>query len=211
MKKYSRGILALIFLTAGGSNAFALTVLKNQEAAQYLGDVEKHFLSTPYTYDILSRSHRDAMHGRFSDGVIFNTGGGLFRFLKRKDGDHLVILDSADGRQEDPVNAEEWRKKISNNLSDDNNNPIIFLDESGKEMAVVFVGNGAKVDGKMTDDGHLQRPFCPFVGGFQNQIDSFLMRQPSDKTDQGNFFIDGQAPLSLQDKFVLNLFLQSRR
>ena len=156
MKRGVGNIVLLIFLMLGGSDAFALTVLKNQEAAQYLGDIEKHFLASPYTYEILGRSHRDAMHGRFSDGIVFNAGGGLFRYLRRKDGDHLIVLDSADGREEDPVTAEDWRKKISNSLSDDNDHPIVFLDDSGKEIAVVFIGNDVKVAGKITGDGHLQ-------------------------------------------------------
>ncbi len=153
---FSFVFLSWIALTVWCPDAFALSVLKNQEAVKYLGDYEKHFLATPYAYEILGRSHRDSMHGRFSDGIIFNADGGMFQYLTRKDGEHLVVLNSPKGRQEDSVTAEDWRKKISNNLSDDNRNPYVFLDDSGKEIAVVFIGNGAKVDGKMTGEGLLE-------------------------------------------------------
>ena len=138
------------------SPAFALIILKQDEAKNYLGDIKAHILSGQYTYDILSRSHRDAMHGRFSDGVIFNTGGGRFLSLRRKDGDHKIVIDSPEGREKDPVNEDNWRQKIDNALSDDNIYPTIFLDDAKKELAIVFVGRGSQVIGEMNENGQLQ-------------------------------------------------------
>ena len=137
------------------SRAFALTVLKGSEASAKLGDLKQHFLQGQYTYDILSRSHRDSMHGRFSDGVIFNADGGLFKFLRRKEGDVDVILDSPEGRQTAPVSEGDW-KKIQYTLSDDNPTPYLFLDDGGRELAAVFIGKGTKVDGKMAGPGQLE-------------------------------------------------------
>ena len=146
--------LAGLFLCC--SQAFALTVLTGSPAADYLGDAKQHFLAGHYTCDILARSHRDSMHGRFSDGVVFNTDGGLFEFLKRKDGDHDLVLDSSSGREEEPVTEEFWRHKVANTLSDDNNIPYVFLDDNRKELAVVYVGNGTKVTWKMSDGNLLE-------------------------------------------------------
>ena len=148
--------LCVLGLAGVASSASALTVLKQEEAKNYLGDVKAHIWSGPYTYDILLRSHRDSMHGRFSDGVIFNTAGGRFLFLRHKDGDHKIVIDSPDGREKDPVNEEEWRRKIGNALSDDNTFATVFLDDAKKELAIVFVGRGTQVIGQMNDKGLLE-------------------------------------------------------
>ena len=147
-------ICTLILFSEAG--AFALTTLQGSEAKDYLGDAKAHLLGGNYTCDILTRSHRDAMHGRFSDGVVFNTDGGGFEFLKSKDGDRDVVLDSPSGRQEEPVTEELWRHKIDNTLSDDNNIRYVFLDDNKKELAVLFVGNGTQVHGKMTSQNLLE-------------------------------------------------------
>ena len=144
------GILAL------SAPAQALTVLKGGEADKYLGNLKGRILGGKYTYEILSRSHRDAMHGRFSDGLIFNTGGGNFTYPKRKNGDHIVLIDAPDGREEDPVTEDAWRQKIQNTLSDDNDIPYVFLDDTGKELAIVYVGKGTQVTSSMTPEGLLR-------------------------------------------------------
>ncbi|MGH7198590.1 MAG: hypothetical protein ACREH5_07635, partial [Candidatus Omnitrophota bacterium] len=64
-------IVAALFLSLSPS-AYALTTLEGDEARRHVGDPKTHFLSGKYTFEILSRSHRDSMHGRFSDGTIFN-------------------------------------------------------------------------------------------------------------------------------------------
>ena len=151
---HSAVIFAMMLLCS--SRADALTVLQGNEAKAHLGDFKQHFLSAPYTCDILARSHRDSMHGRFSDGVVFNTDGGTFEFLKSKDGERDLVLDSPPGRQEEPVTEELWRHKIENTLSDDNNIPYVFLDDDKKELAVLFVGNGTRVGSKMTPQNLLE-------------------------------------------------------
>lgn len=146
-------LAAALILTAP---AAALEVLDEARSRERIGDPEKHFLAGTYTYEILTRSHRDAMHGRFSDGVIFNAGGGLFDYPRRKDGNHLVRIDAPGGRQEEPVTAEEWRRKIANVISDDNPSPRVILDESGQEQAVVYLGRGTNFKARKTDDGLIE-------------------------------------------------------
>ncbi len=111
-------LIALTLSVALASPVFALTVLKGADASQYLGDIQAHLLSGKYAYEILSRNHRDAMHGRFSDGVIFSPNLGKFLFLRKKDGDCIVVLNALDGREEAPVTENDWRTKIKNALSD---------------------------------------------------------------------------------------------
>jgi hypothetical protein len=163
-----RPVFLSFFLILVVQPAFALTVLKGPDASSYLGDPKQHFLTGPYTCNILERSHRDSMHGRFSDGVIFNTGGGPLEFLKRKDGECLVVVDSTSGREVEPVTEDYWRHKLGNTLSDDNNIPVVFLSDDKKELAVVFIGNDTKVDGKMLDNGLLQISLS-VTGGKENR------------------------------------------
>lgn len=155
-KRMTRKIgLTALFLFLS-SPAFALTTLKGDEAKRHVGDPKERFLSGKYTYEILGRSHRDAMYGRFSDGTIFNAGGGNFLYPRRKNGEHLIVIDAPDGREEEPVTEEEWRRKIANALSDDNPIPTVYLDEAGKEIAVLFVGRGTNVSAKMNAAGLLE-------------------------------------------------------
>lgn len=155
MKKSMSAVLAAFCLVVS-SPAFALTILKGDEAARHVGDAKAKFTSALYTYEILKRSHRDAMHGRFSDAVIFNAGGGLFSYPKRKDGEHTVIIDDPSGREEEPVTEEAWRRELDNTLSDDNREPVVFLDDQQKELAVVYIGRGTKIDAKMRGENLLE-------------------------------------------------------
>ena len=143
-------------LGLAGSEAWALTILKGREAAEHIGDAKAHFVDKGYTFEMLKRSHRDAMHGRFSDAVIFNPDGGLFSYPRRKDGDHKFVVDDPAGREEEPATEEEWRRNIQNALSDDNPEPVVFLNEEGKELATVYIGRGTQIDGKINDAGLLE-------------------------------------------------------
>ena len=175
-----RPILKLLALFTFGflamaSPVFALTVLKQDEAKSHLGDIKAHIMSGQYTYDILLRNHRDAMHGRFSDGVIFNTGGGRFLSLRRRDGEHKVVIDSPEGKEKDPVSEDDWRRKIGNALSDDNTFAAVFLDDAKKELAIVFVGRGTQVIGQMNDKGLLEIAIS--VEGARDRDTSFRRRR----------------------------------
>ena len=148
-------LVAALFLSLSPS-AHALTTLQGDEARRHVGDPKAHFLSGKYTFEILGRSHRDAMYGRFSDGTIFNAGGGNFLYPRRKNGDHIIVIDAPAGREEEPVTEDIWRQKIQNTLSDDNPIPTVYLGDAGKEIAVLYVGKGTNVSAKMNADGLLE-------------------------------------------------------
>ena len=160
MQKWARKVLVVAGVLAvcavSSTPAWALNTLKGKEAKEHIGDAKSHFVDKNYTFEILKRSHRDAMHGRFSDGVVFNPDGGLFAYPRRKDGEHKVVLDDPSGREEEPVTEEAWRKNLENALSDDNPQPTVFLDEQGKELAVAFIGTGTRIEAKMNDSGFLE-------------------------------------------------------
>ena len=148
--------IAPLLIVLLGSNAWALTVMKGQEASDYLGDLKAHVLAGKYTYEILARSHRDAMHGRFSDALLFNTGGGNFLYPRRRDGDHIIVIDAPNGREEEPVTEDVWRQKIKNVVSDDNGVPYVFFDDTKHEIAILMVGTGTQVAYKVNDTGLLE-------------------------------------------------------
>ena len=158
-----RGLAVVVFFVSlsvgASSDAWALTVLKADEASGYLGDVRDHLLSGKYgqyTYDVLSRSHRDAMHGRFSDGVICNAKGGNFLFPRGKDGDRTIVIDAPNGREEAPVTQDAWLGKIKNTLSDDNRIPYVFFDDAKNEIAIAFVGSDTQVTWRLNDQQLLE-------------------------------------------------------
>lgn len=156
----SSPVIFLLFigltLVLSGTDAHALTTLKGDEAKSFIGDIKTHVMAGRYTYEILSRSHRDAMHGRFSDALIFNPEGGNFRYPRRKNGDHILVIDDPSGREEEPVTEDDWRRKIGNTLSDDNNIPYVFLDDSRRELAILYVGKGTEVTSKMNAQNLLE-------------------------------------------------------
>lgn len=157
MRNSIRSFLVLLTaLALSASPASALTLLKNEEARQYIGDIKTHILAGQYVYGILSRSHRDAMHGRFSDGVIFNPGGGHILFLRNKDGERKFVINAPEGREKEPVTEETWRQKIQNTLSDDNPIPYVFFDDAKREIAIVFVGKGTEVITRVNEKNLLE-------------------------------------------------------
>ncbi|MGH7197485.1 MAG: hypothetical protein ACREH5_01930, partial [Candidatus Omnitrophota bacterium] len=87
---------------------------------------------------------------------IFNAGGGNFLYPRRKNGDHIIVIDAPDGREEEPVTEAIWRQKLQNALSDDNPIPYVYLDDAGKEIAVLYVGKGTNVSAKASADSLLQ-------------------------------------------------------
>lgn len=135
----------------------AVQRLEGQKALEYVGDAKAKFTQPGYTYEILSRSHRDAMNGRFSDAVIFSKKSDRFYYRKRTDGEHIVVIGHAEGREENPVTADAlvW-KPIENALGDDNPQPNVFLDENGEELAVVYIGRKTRLEAAPAPDGLLE-------------------------------------------------------
>ncbi len=158
MKSVRIGIWGLLVLASVlfSAPAYALTVLREGEARSFLGDKKQMLVSGNYSYNILGRSHRDSMNGRFSDAVAFAPNQGKFIFPRRKDGDRIIIFSAPDGREEPPVTEDAWRQKIENTLSDDNRDPYVFLDDNKKVLGILFVGNYTHVTSKINDRGLLE-------------------------------------------------------
>ncbi len=136
--------------------ALALQHIQGKKALDYVGDRKARFTNGDYSYEVLKRTHRDSMNGRFSDAVIFNPQGNQFLYVKRVNGNHELIVNHKDGRVENPVSSDPlvWGPLL-NALNDDHPSPHVYLDDNGNEMAVVYIGPKTRLNAKITRDGLL--------------------------------------------------------
>ncbi len=150
-------VAAALALCGTAQATEGLRHLVGQEAMDHVGNPKARFTGGGYTYEILKRSHRDAMNGRFSDGVILSRQTNRFYYAHRSDGDATVILGRADGREEDPVTADAivWNP-LWNAISDDNPDAHVFLDAAGNELAIIYVGHRTDVKASLTAEGLLE-------------------------------------------------------
>jgi len=154
----TRCLMTVMILQLAFSNvAWAFKHVKGDEAKRYVGNIKQKFTNGEYTYEVLKRSHRDSMNARQSDAVIFNRQGERFLYLKRRDGDHKMVLNDSRGRVEDPVTANPlvWNP-IQNTLQDDHPHPHVFFDRQGNEIAVVYIGRKTSLKGQLNRDGLLE-------------------------------------------------------
>jgi len=113
-------------------------MLKKKAAQEYIGNIKEKLFSGNYTGEILLRTKPDPKHNTLSDGIIFNTNGGRNYYIKRTDGEHVILLDDPGGRQEITVTEENF-PKFENTMHDDNDDPHVLFDKDGNEAAIVFV------------------------------------------------------------------------
>ena len=149
--------LALLFCAGAFAGEASAKELHGTEAREYLGGYKERFTSGGYSYEILKRSHRDSMNGRASDAAIFTNATDKFYYKKRADSHHIIVLGQANGRAEDPVttDAAVWNP-IQNAISDDHPDAHVFLDDAGKEIAVVFTGRRTEVRARPASEGLLE-------------------------------------------------------
>ncbi len=146
----------LFIICAAATDARALTELKGNEARGFLGDAKTHLVSGNYSYDLLSRNHRDAMNGRFSDGILFCPSNGKIEFLRRRDGEVTAVFGSPNGRAMEPVSEAAWTQKLANAIADDNPNPTVYLDDAKRILGIVMTGSGTQLKASTTAEGLLK-------------------------------------------------------
>jgi hypothetical protein len=129
-------------------------MLKKKAAWEYIGNIKQKLLSGNYTGEILLRTKPDPKYNTLSDGIIFNTNGGRNYYIKRKDGEHLIMLDVPGGRQEIMVTDANY-PKFENTMHDDNDIPYVLFDRDGNEAAIVFVEWHTRVKQKFNKGGEV--------------------------------------------------------
>jgi len=132
----------------------AREMLKKDAAWEYIGDLQERLFSGVYTGEILLRAKPDPKYNTLSDGIIFNTGGGRNYYARRKDGEHIIIIDAAGGRQEIAVTPETFFK-FENSIHDDNDVPYVFFDREGNEAAILFAEWHTRVRQKFNETGEV--------------------------------------------------------
>ncbi|MEA3305994.1 MAG: NUDIX domain-containing protein [Candidatus Omnitrophota bacterium] len=129
-------------------------MLKKKEAWEYIGNIKEKLLSGNYTGEILLRSRTDPRYNTLSDGIIFNTNGGRNYYIKRKNGEHMIMLDAPGGRQEVKVTKNNFAK-FENTIHDDNDAPYVLFDCNGNEAAIVMVEWHTRVKQKFNENGEV--------------------------------------------------------
>ncbi len=129
-------------------------ILKKDAAWEYIGSIKDTLLSGHYTGEILLRTKTDPKYNTLSDGIIYNTNGGRNYYVKRKNGEHIILLDSPGGREEIIVTEANY-SKFENAMHDDNASPYILFDQDGNEAAIVFVEWHTRVKQKFNKTGEV--------------------------------------------------------
>ncbi len=156
-RRISAAAFGILLTLAAPRPAHAIQQLEGEEARARIGDAKARFTAGGYAYEILKRSHRDAMNARASDAVIFTNKTNRFYYSQREDSNHIIILGDPKGREEDPATADAavWNP-ISNALSDDNPDAHVFLDDKGEELAVVYIGGHTTLEALPNASGLLE-------------------------------------------------------
>ncbi len=129
-------------------------ILSKKKAWEYIGDLKERLISGNYTGEILLRSAPDPKRNTISDGIIFNTGGGRNYYVKREDGNHIIMLDVPGGRKEKLVTEDNF-PKFENTINDDNKSPYVLFDEDGSEAAIVFLEWHTNIKQKFNKTGEV--------------------------------------------------------
>lgn len=93
MKKYKIIIISLLlFLFYGANLVFAQQLITGSKAKDYVSDFSKKFSAGTYTVQVLTRNLPHPSTQAKIDGIVFNAQSGSFRYVRRMDGDHILIL-----------------------------------------------------------------------------------------------------------------------
>ncbi len=132
----------------------AREMLRKDAAWEYIGGIKQKLFSGNYTGEILLRTKTDPKYNTLSDGIIFNTNGGRNYYIKRKDGEHTIMLDVPGGREEILVTEASF-PKFENAIHDDNDTPYVLFDRDGNEAAIVFVEWHTRIKQKFNKTGEV--------------------------------------------------------
>jgi len=176
------GKLILLILSSVAlllSNCASGAQMRGSRAKQYIGRLEDRLTTNFYSAKVLYRRHPDMKYSRRVDAVIFNTGGGKFRYIKRADDDQQLLLDSIDGKGEDIVtqeNIQKFKKIIEENKL----SPYVLLDKAGQELAIVYADIPSIIHYHIHRDGQIFLSIQSSSGLFQDRNRIFLHPQPKD-------------------------------
>lgn len=130
-------------------------MLVQKKAEKYIGKLDEKLLSGTYTARVFVRNEMDAVSGRKTDGIVFNTGGGNFGFWKNEDGCYEFILDSEGGKRGETVTRETLNAYF-NYIADENlKKTYVVFDNQGGESAILYLPDGTEIKQFFTDKGNV--------------------------------------------------------
>ncbi|MDD5348495.1 MAG: hypothetical protein PHT59_07770 [Candidatus Omnitrophica bacterium] len=132
MKKQLRLSVAVFFLLAACGGIFAA-----QPAARYVGNLRDHLSLRPYYGITLERRNR--IPGKdFIDAIVFTPLASGYRYIRREDADHRVVINSIKPRRQaaqvQPHDINEYERLIKAN----DMRPYLVKNKKGEELAIVY-------------------------------------------------------------------------
>lgn len=151
MKSIKFFVLTVLFLFCLTNLALAQEVITGGKAKDYVGEFSKKFSAGTYTVQVLSRNLASPSTQGKIDGIVFNAQSGSFRYIRRKDGDHILVLLSY---KKTPVvkieadNAASFEQMVKENKLV----PYIVLGDDGAELAIIYAPYDTRITCRQKKD-----------------------------------------------------------
>jgi hypothetical protein len=144
MKKMQVVILTALFLFGLTNLVLAQELIRGGKAKEYVGEFSKKFSAGTYTLQILTRNLPNPSTQAKIDGIVLNAQSGSFRYIRRQDGDHILILLSykkTPTLKIDGSNVASFEQMVKDNKLV----PYVLLDNAGVELAIIYATSNAKI------------------------------------------------------------------
>lgn len=137
MRAVKRNIIILILFCLPA--VCSAKTISGKEARRYIGDLKTALTSRPYRAIVLERRDPDPANGNNIDAILFDPSGGEYRYIRRLNADHRLMLNVQGGREAALVTAENfssYEKMIKSNSM----TPYVIFDKTKKESVIVYCG-----------------------------------------------------------------------
>lgn len=140
-------ILSALFLFCLTNLVLAQELIKGGKAKEYVGEFSKKFSAGTYTLQVLTRNLPNPSTQAKIDGIVFNAQSGSFRYIRRQDGNHILILLSYKKTPTLKIDASNLAS-FEQMVKDNKLVPYVLLDNDGAELAIIYTISNAKVIGR---------------------------------------------------------------
>lgn len=143
-----------LFLFSLTNLVFGQQLISGGKARDYVGEFSKKFSAGTYTVEVLKRNLPDPRTQAKIDAIIFNAQSGSFRYIRKEDGNHVLILLSykkTSTLKIDAGNALGFEKTIKDNKLV----PYVLLDKEKAELAIIYAPAASKITSRQRKDKSL--------------------------------------------------------
>lgn len=144
-------ICILILVSCWANPVFAQELITGRKARNYIGNFAKKFSAGTYTVKVLERNLPNPVTQSKVDGVVFNAQSGSFSYIRRRDGNHILVLLSYKKTAAEKINADNTAE-FEQTVKDNKLVPRILLDKEGAELAIVYTPAASKITSRQRKD-----------------------------------------------------------